>query len=355
MTKRKLLILQGSIPVYREKLFNLLGERYDLTIGYIQTSSVKTNSFKSEKVTFKKLGGVYLPTFSFLKLLLKFDVIIIMPDLHCINYCLIPFLPLKAKVLSFSIGFRASYRLLYNTKRRKTFKDYIFLFILKKCDANIFYYSEPLKFWGKLLNKGNTFIANNTLPVLEVEHQKDQKKSILFIGSLIEGKGIFDLLDAFNNAYKTSSIFKLKLNIVGDGPLRNKVQHFISENRLDKIIQLKGSIYDEQILRDYFKEAIFCVSPNQAGLSVLKSFGYGVPFVTRIDSITGGEKYNILNGVNGILYETKNELYDLISNAFSKLDGYYQMGIEAKEYYDKNLTVESMKDNFIEAIEFNFK
>ena len=27
MTKRKLLILQGSIPVYREKLFNLLGKQ----------------------------------------------------------------------------------------------------------------------------------------------------------------------------------------------------------------------------------------------------------------------------------------------------------------------------------------
>jgi len=81
-----------------------------------------------------------------------------------------------------------------------------------------------------------------------------------------------------------------------------------------------------------FTKSLLCISPNQAGLSVLKSMGYGVPFVARENAITGGERLNIINNSNGILYNSQAELVDIISNSFLNKQEYIEMGRNAKEY-----------------------
>lgn len=349
-----MLILQGIIPTYRLPIFNSLAEVYDLTIGYTISTSEINPGFKSYQVSHIRIKNIFLPTYKFLKSLKKYDVIIIMPDMHYINYCLVPFLPLKQKVISFSIGMRASYKLLYDVKRKKQFLDYFFLRILKSCDANIFYYEYPINFWGGLLDSKKIFIANNTVKVLKLRPEKSKKKIILFLGSLIEGKGIFSLLEAYNHAYITKGI-QFPLKIVGEGPLEDRIREFLNKNNLNSKVLISGAIYEEELLKEMFSEAIFCISPDQAGLSVLKSFGYGVPFITKTDAITGGERLNILNGINGILYQSQEELNNIMSDTEKSIDYFYEMGLNALEYYNENATIIKMKEGFINAIEYSLK
>ncbi len=352
MKKKSVLILQGSIPNYRKEIFESLNDAYDITVGYTESNSVNNSKFKVKRIPFKRFWNIYFPTKFFFRYINKFDVIILMPDLHYVNYCIIPFLPLKSKTLSFSIGFRASYKVPYKTDRIKSLKDYILLLIYKMCHANIFYYYYPVDFWGKLLNNRKTFIANNTISVLNLKPEKLKKESILFIGSLIPGKGLITLLESYKSALKKSRSRLSDLIIIGKGPLEKDLKKFIAENQLLEKVKLVGAVYDEKILSNYFRKAICCISPNQAGLSVLKSFGYGVPFITRQNSITGGERLNIINGYNGILYKTDLELTEIILSTNKNFDDFFDMGINAQKFYYNNATIEIMKNNFVRAIDF---
>jgi hypothetical protein len=100
----------------------------------------------------------------------------------------------------------------------------------------------------------------------------------------------------------------------------------VIENGLAESVIFHGAIYDEKELSVHFKNALLCISPHQAGLSVAKSMGYGVPFVTYKEAITGGERYHITDGVNGILYENDADLVDIIINASNGSDQYVEMG-----------------------------
>jgi len=94
------------------------------------------------------------------------------------------------------------------------------------------------------------------------------------------------------------------------------------------------------------------ISPDQAGLTVLQSFGYGVPFVTHKDAITGGERLNIVNGENGILFDSFDEITDIIKDCSQNPEKYIEMGKNAKKYYNENRTINHMVSGFIDAIDF---
>ncbi len=77
----------------------------------------------------------------------------------------------------------------------------------------------------------------------------------------------------------------LILNIIGDGPEFKVLYRYIIKNNFSHRI-LRGAIFDDYVLKNYFERAICLISPGQAGLTVLKSFAYGIPFVTKYNAIT---------------------------------------------------------------------
>jgi len=60
---------------------------------------------------------------------------------------------------------------------------------------------------------------------------QNKKVTILFVGRLVEEKGIQDLCKAF--ALVNKSISEVKLRIVGSGPLENWIQSFAQKNNLE--------------------------------------------------------------------------------------------------------------------------
>lgn len=357
--QKKVLLVVGSISSYRVPIYNLIAEVYDFTVAYSNKDEAKSEcGFKRMKLKSYKLSSFILYPVSFYKLCKRYDAVIMLPDMHYLMHVSLPFLPHKYKLLTWSIGMRASYTHKYDLGRPQTFLDKVFYKINAKCDAMIFYMREVVDFYKPNgIETAKVFVAHNTVEVLPLqEKRQDVKNSILFVGTLYKEKNVDELVNAYIEVFKkcdTANV--LDLVIVGDGAEFRRLQAMVNDSKLSKHIHLLGRIMDEEILRDLFSKAYICVSPNQAGLSVLKSMGYGVPFVTRRDAITGGEILNIIEGTNGILYDSYEDLVKIIKNVFEHGEKYVDMGEKALSYYRRNATPDKMAGGVVAALDYVFK
>ena len=347
----KVLICQNELSGYNVPVYNIIAEHYDLTVAFY--SKDKSNiecKFKKLVLNAKEIGP-----FTFInhirRIAEQYDVVSIIPNLRVPSYFILPFLPRKNKIVNWSIGFRASYTHPYKVERKHVFLDKLFQWCLNRCDASIFYMEKAKEFWKNTgLDMNKVFVAPNTTEVLPITINKETKKDFLFVGSLYKGKGLDILLKSYQDAVLSGGISN-QLHIIGDGEERQDLEKYVSNNKLEDKVIFHGAIYDEGKLAECFSEALLCISPTQGGLSVPKSMGYGVPFVTRKDAITGGEIYHITSGVNGIMYENDDDLTSILIEAGSKPEKYVDMGIKAKEYYDNYATIAHMAQGAMKAFE----
>lgn len=128
------------------------------------------------------------------------------------------------------------------------------------------------------------------------------KKVILFVGRLVEKKGVSYLLDAMKN-------IDAILVIVGDGPLRTELERQ-AEIIKEKVIFLGARAHTE--LKVIFASADVFVVPSVRAKNgdmegmptvILEAMASEIPIVA---SRSGGIKEIIEDGVNGMLCEEKN-------------------------------------------------
>ena len=93
------------------------------------------------------------------------------------------------------------------------------------------------------------------------------------------------------------------------------------------------------------------MSFGQAGLAVLQSMAFGVPFITKRNAISGGEKYNIVDENNGIFCaDDMNSLVDAMSRLIVD-PGYAKLlGVNAFTHYRDKASVSLMVDGFRAAL-----
>jgi glycosyltransferase involved in cell wall biosynthesis len=181
------------------------------------------------------------------------------------------------------------------------------------------------------------------------------KQDFLFIGSFYKQKGIDMLIDAYSELLKQRKDVPC-LHIIGGGPQEHKVRQDIKNRKLDEKVILHGAIYDQSLIKVFFNKSLVCISPNQAGLSVLTSMGYGVPYLTSSDAITGGEIFNIEDKVTGLIFTGEIErLIEKLAWVIDNKNQMIEMGQRALEYYNKNRRPEHMAASIIEAIDFTLK
>lgn len=344
----KVLIYQDVIPHYREAVFNKLGESCDLTVAYTTGNYSSGEHYKALKVNkykVPKIGIINGP--SFWKAAKQSDVVISMCVTGNITMELLRVLKPSVKRIFWGIGVNASYTIPYDSVPPKK----SFYRLLEKSDALLFYSDYPKnKYAACGIPKEKIFVANNTVKIKPIPSQID-KSQFLFIGTLYNQKGVDELIKYYAEALKqTENIYPLV--IIGDGPERENLENLASDLGVAGKVVFKGKITDEDILSNEFSKSLLCISPNQAGLSVLKSMGYSVAFVTNINAITGGEIFNIQNGETGILMDSNDELPYIFAQASDNPEKYIQIGNNAKKHYDSSRKVEDMVKGFIDAINY---
>ncbi|PTX98382.1 glycosyltransferase family 4 protein [Opitutus sp. ER46] len=347
----RVLLLMNRIASYRVACYNLIAKKVDLTIGYTdKDDDPRQGDYNRICLPTWRIGHWRIQKPGFRSLCKQYDVVIFVGDLHSVNYCLLPWMGGPFKTAVWCMGIRASYTKIYDIKRRHTIIDWVYGLMLRKSDACIFYMKEPLKFWGDAIDYNKVFVAINTVPVSYVDHCTP-RKNVLFVGTLYRGKGIERLLNVYNQVL-LDGLLPPHLDIVGDGEEREALEGKVKNSALCDYISFHGAIYDEDVLGRLFATAIVCVSPGQAGLTVLKSMGYGVPFVTSEGAITGGEILNIVHGYNGMILSNDEDWRRLVVQITTTPEVFGEMGRRAREYYLKSATTEKMASGVLSAIEY---
>lgn len=116
----------------------------------------------------------------------------------------------------------------------------------------------------------------------KVKNNYSEKKiKMLIVGRLVEKKGHIYLLEACKILKKKNIDFEL--TILGEGPLRKKIERFISENDLDKNIRLVGQVQNNEI-PEYFRKNKFFVLPS---IVANNSDAEGIP-VSLMEAMASG-------------------------------------------------------------------
>lgn len=348
----KVLLVTNTVPHYRLPLYKRLGRLYDLTVLHGgQLDSV--DGFSQARGIVTRTGPFY-----YLRSGIdfnRFDVVVFYANLRFLNlYKLLFFSPKRRfKVVLYGIGVAASYNTNYDSSLLYSF---VMRSLLAKADAAIFYDNYPvIKYCGMGIDPKKLFAAFNTVDGNRGNiTSRGERTSILFVGSLYTQKGINILLEA----YKLNVQQGLKmpeLDIIGDGPDRANIERWLTENNLTSLVTLHGSVVDESEIAGYFNKAIVCVSPGQAGLSVQKAFSYGVPFLTSLYPISGGEFSCLMDGITGFYYDGSvkglaSKMIDILQRM--DLDHIYT---NCRIYYERFRSPEVWVEGFSKALNHALK
>jgi phosphatidyl-myo-inositol alpha-mannosyltransferase len=112
-----------------------------------------------------------------------------------------------------------------------------------------------------------------------IRHLRDENVNILFVGRLEKRKGLGDLLRAYRTL--TTRVPETRLIVVGDGPLRGRVESYVARHRLPNVI-LAGYVPESVKPRYYNSADIFCAPATGAesfGIVLLEALASGLPVV----------------------------------------------------------------------------
>ncbi|HSX40475.1 MAG TPA: glycosyltransferase family 4 protein [Candidatus Saccharimonadales bacterium] len=133
------------------------------------------------------------------------------------------------------------------------------------------------------------------------------KKEILYVGRLIERKGVMYLLDAFEIVQKTTQV---TLHIVGEGTYYDRLKNEIKKRHLEKKVFLYGRISEQELKKRYVAASVFVLpaitdrwgETEGLGVVLLEAMNFGKPVVA---SRVGGITDIVEDNVNGLLVTQK--------------------------------------------------
>lgn len=162
--------------------------------------------------------------------------------------------------------------------------------------------NELYKSYKDITNVKCIHIPNQIDNIPKVK-SKLNNKNIISVGRFSEEKGYLDLIDVFkiiNDKDKT-----IKLYLLGDGHLNNKIRSKVNELNLNDYIIMPGFISSSDHSKYYLDSSLYVMTSftEAFGLVLIEAMSYGVPCIA-FDSASGAKE--ILDNM-GILITNRNK------------------------------------------------
>ena len=197
------------------------------------------------------------------------------------------------------------------------------------------------KFLGKKHKHKNVIIPNGVATFDSViELKEKQPFTLLFVGRFVQQKDPLTLLKALRKISRMDIPYRIFL--VGDGPMRRKMEKFVSHNKLDNVT-FTGWIPQEKVI-DYYKKAHAIITPSRTeGMSIanLEALSAGVFLIATPVS---GNQEMLSYCKNGVLIEPGN--HGEIANQLQKF--YFE------QYLPDNFIAQKNAKQFAELNSWSF-
>ncbi|SEL48590.1 Glycosyltransferase involved in cell wall bisynthesis [Chitinophaga rupis] len=356
MSDRKVLILQTAIMHYRIPVFNLIGQHpgVKLTVAYEKGMEARNGKLHLEGLDFnvvsyenKRVLGSLKKIKHLRRLVSGYDVVIFPGDLHLILPIISLLLQRKRRRIYFwGIGLSSE-----NSLRESFLKDKIRFLLTDLSDGTILYSSHVAEIYRKkVLKPGKVFVAHNSIRVKKFPLSEEKRTKVLSIGTFKKNKRLSDLVIAFGNIIDRIPE-NITLDFIGDGEEGAILQQLVEQNGLSGRVNFWGRIEDDEKIYAIIRNAIVSVSPTQAGLSVLHAMALGCPFLTSVNAITGGEKFNIKENYTGYYYNGQvSDLEQKLLNIIRDEKTNQQIAHNAYDFYHKERSIEQMAQSFIDLV-----
>ena len=177
-----------------------------------------------------------------------------------------------------------------------------------------------------------------------------QNNNIISVGRLSSEKGFIDLIDIFKLVHDRCP--GVKLNIIGDGNEKQKIEKKISEYHLNEYIKLHGFQNSEYIASKLLDSSVYVMTSftESFGLVIIEASSFGLPCVA-FDSAKGVSEI-IKDNWDGYLISNrdKEKMAKRIINLINDKNRRIIMGNNAHKK-SKDYLASNIKDKWIEIFE----
>ena len=223
----------------------------------------------------------------------------------------------------------------------------------KKLDKLVLVSDSLRSFYKKEMKKKSykckcVYIPNMLDSIPKITSKLDNK-NLISVGRLSREKGYTDLIEVFKLIHKERPDWHL--DIVGDGPEKNKIVDMIYLNKLTDSITVHGYLKRKEIDKLLNKSSIYLMTSytESFGIVLIEAMSHGLPCVAF--SSAEGANDLIINNENGYLVEDRDfeKMKDTIIKLIDSKELRTQLG-EKGRGLSNNYTSDKVKDNWINLL-----
>jgi glycosyltransferase involved in cell wall biosynthesis len=368
-SKIRIAIITNVIPSYRKGFYDRIFEINNFEISVFCQSHIPGNNIENIAkdypnnvifLNFISLNNEYF-VWQFLpwkRLCNDFDLIFIpgnprvFSDVIFSLYCLF----LKKKLVLWTIG--RSYKGSFFSEKIRFFWSRMFQHIFVYNNKDIEYLRNNNFKESNIVSMNNgldqKFINNVVLNLSDAElnawksNHSLNNKFVFISSSRLTKKNNFELvIKALSIILNKGANFHWIL--VGDGPEEGKLKKMAKKLNLLDHITFAGRIFDENELAFYFLSSNVSVLPGAIGLSILHSFGYGIPVVCHNNPLFHGPEYVVFDNFKTGLNFKRNNHLDLADKLFFLYNNQEVITVMSQNCFkiaNQEYNVDVMKSNF---------